>query len=106
MDVPLVHPIQEAPVRLPTSVLCNCYAFVKQHFPTLPSTATILSNLAAEGRVVVFYYAEIGLYHYAIVRGERRDAWLIEETNYKHCTHDSRWVPKEDPAIVGFYTPQ
>ena len=87
------------------ATLCNCYAYVKSQLPSLPSTATILANLKEDGDVVVFYYAEVGLYHYAVVRGVRDDAILIEETNYKSCAHGTRWIDKENKSIVGFFTP-
>jgi len=83
--------------------LCNCYRYVKGVYPSLPSTATILNNIQPEGKVAVFYYSNIGLHHYAVVRSETDTHYLIEETNYKSCAHSVRMVSKDDPALLGFF---
>jgi hypothetical protein len=92
------------PEPLPPSVLCNCYAYVKQTYaPTLPSTATILSSLSATGSVAVFYYADIGLHHFAWVVREEADAYLVDEANYESCQRSQRRVPKNDVSLLGFF---
>lgn len=93
----------ERPI-LKDSVLCNCYAYTKQQFPSLPSTRDILGNLSDTGQIAVFYYASIGLNHYAVVI-ERTDTHItIAETNYHGCQQTWRTVPLDDPALLGFYS--
>lgn len=106
-EVPLVYsltPIGPEQYTPPSNtVLCNCYAYVQQEVGGLPSSGEILRNLSATGTVAVFYYTEVGLHHYAVVRGETDTHYLIEETNYKRCKHGTRKVPKNDPALLGFF---
>jgi hypothetical protein len=64
-----------------------------------------LSNLTSAGPVAVFYYPQIGLHHYAVVRGETDSHYLIEETNYRRCTQGTRMVAKSDPTLLGFFVP-
>jgi hypothetical protein len=100
-------PLGEEPKPKPaTGVLCNCWSFVKSVYPSLPGTNYVLSNLSNHGEVIVFYYKEVGLHHYAVVRGETDTHYAIEETNYKGCQHGRRLVSKDDPSIVGFFIPK
>lgn len=69
----------------------------------LPPTKTILNNLSDAGSVVVFYYYETGLYHYAKVMAESEDYLLIHEANFKHCQEGMRMVRRTDPHILGFF---
>jgi hypothetical protein len=85
------------------STLCNCYAYVKAEYPTLPSTNDILNNLNATGTVAVFYYSDVGLYHYAVLVGETDTHYIIEETNYQRCKFSTRQVPKDDHSLLGFF---
>lgn len=85
--------------------LCNCYEYVKTHFPTLPPTLSILTNIKPEGDVVVFYYPETNLYHFARKVKETDTHLLVDETNYTSCTHSYRQVPKNSPTILGYFTP-
>jgi len=102
----LVAPTSPVPLVIERDeVLCNCYLFVKTELPKLPSTKEILSNVATSGVVAVFYYPDIGMYHYAIIRDEMETSFLIEETNYDACERGTRVVPKDDPRLIGFYTP-
>lgn len=84
-------------------MLCNCWAYTKSQYPSLPSTKVILSNLQQKGEVAVFYYSDAQLHHYAVVREETDTHYLIEETNYKSCTHGVREVSKTDPSLLGFF---
>ena len=102
LSAPKTPPAKE---KEPDAVLCNCYLFVKKVFTSLPSTHTILSNVATSGPVAVFYYSSVGLHHYAVVLGETDDGYFIEETNYKECEHGTRIIPKDDPNLIGFFTP-
>lgn len=92
-----------AHVELPTVVLCNCWAYVKSVYPLLPGTDHILSNLSKSGSVAVFYYPKTGLHHYGVVLYEHDDYYVIEETNYTHCTKGLRNIKKNDPSLIGFY---
>lgn len=83
--------------------LCNCWMYTKSVYPSLPSTKVILSNLQQEGEVAVFYYSDIGLHHYAVLVGETDTHYIIEETNYKRCKFGQREIPKDDPALLGFF---
>jgi hypothetical protein len=85
------------------SVLCNCYLYSKSVYPDLPSTATILSSISEKGNVAVFYYQNIGLHHYAVLVGETDTHYIIEETNYQRCKFGQRQIPKDDPALLGFF---
>jgi len=107
-EVPLlVAPTSSVPpVKVPKdTVLCNCYLFVKEQYPALPSTSEMHKKISSSGAVAIFYYPSQGLYHYALVREEREDSFLIEETNYKKCSYSTRVIPKNDPKLIGFYQP-
>ncbi len=83
--------------------LCNCYAYVRNQYPSLPSTGVILNNLQQSGNVAVFYYQDVGLHHYAVLVGETDTHYIIEETNYKRCKFGIRQVPKNDKSLIGFF---
>ena len=53
--------------------------------------------------MAVFYYADIGLYHYAVVREETETHYIVEETNYKKCQQSKREVDKGDSSLLGFF---
>jgi len=75
--------------------------------PALPTTATIRANLKATGavgNVIVFYYAAVGLPHYAFIIGETATTWTIDEANYVSCRQGTRTVPKNSGSITGYYT--
>jgi len=99
-ELPLIPP---PPETIPNSVLCNCWAYVKSVYPSLPSSATIRSNLSDAGSVAVFYYSQVNLPHYAVVVEETADNYLIEETNYHRCQKGTRIIPKNDPSLLGFF---
>lgn len=85
--------------------LCNCYAYQKERFfPDLPGTATILTGLNQDiSDLVVFYYADSDLYHYAKVIDITNTSILVDETNYYRCKRTVRAVDKNDPTIVGYW---
>ena len=91
------------PVSVPNSILCNCWAYVKSVYPSLPPTSQIKNNLVDVGSVAVFYYSQVGLHHYAVVVAVTDDGYIIEETNYKRCQKGSRTIPKDDPSLLGFF---
>ena len=93
----------EKKLELPDSVLCNCWAFTKNVYPSLPTTGEILNNLTATGSVAVFHYEKVGLNHYAVVIGESQSHYLIEETNYERCKKGTRWIPKDYASLIGFF---
>jgi hypothetical protein len=66
----------------------------------------VIANVTATGSVAVFYYADSGLYHLAVVRKEVNGRYFIEETNYSRCKHGFRWIDKDDPALLGFFIPR
>jgi hypothetical protein len=90
-------------ITTPDNILCNCYLYSKSVYPELPSTATILSSLGEKGNVAVFYYSDVGLHHYAVLVGETDTHYIIEETNYQRCKFGQRQIPKNDPALLGFF---
>jgi hypothetical protein len=107
---PVVEVLPEPVVEVvevvePPKHLCNCYLFVKESLPNLPPTKQILSNLTTSGEVIVFYYAAVGLYHYALVKEVHQNHYVIEETNYRRCQYGKREVSKSDPSIIGFFSP-
>lgn len=88
----------------PTEVLCNCYKYVKKVLPDTPNTFTILSNVKnSVGDIVIFYYPESNLHHYAIVEKIYNGHVYISETNYSSCSFGRRIVPLQDSTIVGYY---
>jgi hypothetical protein len=85
---------------------CNCYAYIERHYADLPSSATVRANAtapAAPHTVAVFYYAEVGLYHYAYVTAVSDTDIYIDEANYVSCVQGRRIVPKNDPSLLGFF---
>lgn len=93
-------PVVEDP--LPDSVLCNCWAYLKEIYPTLPNTKEIHANLQKNtAEVAVFSYD--GLNHYAHVVSVGTSTFSVEETNFKKCTKGSRIVQLSDPRLLGFY---
>ena len=102
--IPPSAPTPPAPNPLPRAVLCNCYAFVKTVFPSLPSGSYIVDNLEKSGNIAVFYYPASGLYHYTVVVKEFDDTILIQETNYHKCTGGYRFIDRNDPYLIGFFT--
>lgn len=104
-EVEILVPTTPKKQKINDTLLCNCYLFVKNVYPSLPNTNEILSFLSEEGSVAVFYYSDIGLHHYAVVIGETENEYYIEETNYDACKKGKRIVPKNDSRLIGFYTP-
>lgn len=87
-----------------TRLLCNCYSYVKEVYNNLPNTKIILSNLADEGEVAVFYYPTSGVYHYAVVVSRDGDTITIDETNFNHCKFSRRVINEDYPMLLGFYS--
>lgn len=84
-------------------VLCNCWAYSKQVYPTLPSTKVIHANLEDEpSDVAVFSYN--GLPHYAVVERVGTSTFDVSETNFKRCQKGTRTVELDDPSLLGFYS--
>lgn len=93
------HPIEPERLEIPDEILSNCWAYVKMVYPSLPPTATILSNLEAEGEVAVFYYPDSGLYHFAVV--ESVEPFIVTDTNYGSATKKTR--EENGTRLLGFY---
>lgn len=93
------RPIQE---KLRYNLLSNCYAYVKEIYPSLPSTQIILSNLGKIGEVGVLYYPNQKLYHYVKIEDEKGDMVYISETHMYGNTKTTRWLPKS--TFIGFYS--
>ncbi len=90
--------VQEDPV------LCNCYAYSKQRYPSLPTTKKLLASTSKKfGKVAVFNYD--GLPHYAVVESMGIGTFTVTETNYKRCQKTTRTIRFDDPALVGFWSP-
>jgi hypothetical protein len=88
----------------PVTGLFNCWEYVKSVYPHLPPTAVILNAIQSEpAEVVVFYYPDIGLYHYAVLVGVDDEHYYIEETNYKRGQFTQRQIPKNDVNLIGFF---
>lgn len=96
------HPKQNI---ISDEALCNCYKYQKErYFPHLPSSADILSNLNQNnGELVVFYYSDSGLHHYAKVIHRTDTDITIDETNYKTCQRTVRTIPINHHTIVGYW---
>lgn len=104
---PLIIPEPKKPE--PSKVtLCNCYAYTKTiHYPDLPSTSVIKANIRSEiSDVAVFYYPDIGLYHYAAVIASDGYNFTIDEANYRHCARTTRELTLDYPGLLGFYKVQ
>lgn len=96
------EPPKEEP--LPDPTLCNCYAYAKKIYPSLPPTKKLLASTSQKfGKVAVFDYD--GLPHYAVVTGMGMGTFTVDETNYKRCKKTQRTIKFDDPALVGFYSP-
>lgn len=92
----IVEPVDET--------LFNCWLYVKQVFPSLPTTAEVRKNLTnTPAGVAVFSYN--GTPHYAIVTTVGTSTFDISETNFKRGTHTKRTLSLNDKALLGFYLP-
>lgn len=102
---PLVLATTTAPVvpAVLEKQLCNCYLYVKQHYPDLPLTKDLVPNFKPRvGRVALFRYGALN--HYAIegqvIEGE--GFYIESENNYSHCkTTYGRFVRFDDPSYLG-----
>lgn len=95
-------PVEEKVVS--DSVLCNCWAYSKQVYPSLPPTKTIHANLQQEpAEIAVFQYGNLP--HYAIVTSVGTSTFDITETNFKACEKTKRTISLDDPSLKGFYKP-
>lgn len=104
IKIPVEEPIKKEHITQSRSVLCNCYAYVKQTFEELPMTAEIKRNLSDSGDVAVFYYPNSDLYHYAVVEEETEETFTISETNFKTCQKTEREIDRNNIRLLGFYT--
>jgi len=104
IKTPIIEEVKEEVIAPSISVLCNCYAYVKQTFTDLPRTKTILNNLSESGEVAVFYYPSSGVHHYAVVTHESEDSLTISETNFKTCKKTERTISKDYSRLLGFYS--
>lgn len=86
--------------EIASGVLSNCYAYVRNIYPSLPNTAHILTHLSEVGEVGVLYYPKSGLYHYVVVEVDG-DVVTFSETNYHENTFSRRSLPRS--AFVAFY---
>lgn len=85
-------------------VVCNCYLLVKTKIPELPKTADIVvSNLAKDGSVAVFDYR--GLRHYAYITKLGTDSFEVIEANFERCKLSKRTISRDDPALLGYWSP-
>lgn len=104
------------PVSVYASADCECVLYLREmlgvniHGNAWNIAANIPKDQVKEGDVVLFSYAHTG--HAALItdvvqaRPERPEIYLtITESNYHHCTPDTRTIPLDDPAIRGFYRP-
>lgn len=98
-----VPPEQVEEVAAVPSALCNCWAYVRQTYPELPSMATLIAGAdVAYGPIAVFVY-EDGTPHIALTRGQGMGTFEIDEANYDACAQTHRAVSFADPHLVGFY---
>ena len=104
LKTPIKEEIKEEVITHSKSILCNCYAYVRQTFTNLPHTKTILNNLSDSGDVAVFYYPSVDLHHYAVVTAESEDSLTISETNFKSCTKTERTFSRDHSSLIGFYS--
>jgi hypothetical protein len=96
------HPVFTPQEKQPDTVLCNCWAYAKTVYPTLPGTKVINASLSSiPDGVVVFNYS--GTPHYAVVTAVGSTTVTITETNYTRCTKGTRTIPLTDPSIKGYY---
>jgi len=94
----------EEPEPISEEERCNCYLFVKNRVD-VPRMVDIAPNSdISVGSVAIFVYPN-GLKHVAIVKEVWGDEFLVEETNYKNCTHKNRLVDYDNSALIGFYSP-
>lgn len=84
-------------------IACNCYAYVKAHYPSLPHMVDIEPNTKAKpGAVAIFDYGD--MMHFAIVTNVNKRGFEQIESNYHRCKVGSHFVYWEDPHLVGFWT--
>lgn len=86
---------------------CSCVVFVRSKLPSLPRMETpayLVPNDARPrvGGAIIFEYNQ---WHIAYILGLEADGILIEEWNFKKCSHTIRTVAYSDPAIRGYWHP-
>lgn len=98
------QPMQEpVPVIDPdTTIEGNCYLYVSQ-FVKLPLTRDIKPNASPYVGVVVILQYKVP--HYAIVEKLTEDGFWVKESNYIPNKIGTRFIPWNDKAIRGFYSP-
>lgn len=105
---PEVKPIPNADPVVKDSA-CNCYNILTDNFDSVPSMNQLQATAGPDvGNVAVFMYAPSanfpnGTPHVALVHEVLPDGTvLIEEYNYRNCTHSFRTIPLTYPRLVGF----
>jgi hypothetical protein len=100
-----VHTVEKPQIEAVSPVLCNCYLFVKERYHGLPRASQVIaSTTRAFAPVAVFMYS--GVQHFALVESMGIGFFTISETNYKKCQKTTRDIKFDDPALVGFYSPE
>lgn len=87
--------------ELSWGLLCNCYAYVKAKYPSLPRTALLEPNTTPHvGAVAIFDYP-----HYAIIVDFDEKGFWVDHTNFKKCVHNSTYFTWDNAHLLGFWAP-
>ena len=85
----------------------NCFSYTEWRLDKkLPPMRYIRPNTTASvGTVAVMYYPKSGLRHFAFVEFVSENLILLSETNFKQGEVGFRVIPRNDPALQGFWQP-
>lgn len=91
---------------MPSDVLCSCKRYITSQVPNMPlgdADSFTGNTTPTAGVVVLLRYKEIS--HMALIEKVSDSGISVRETNYKKCHYSERFIPWNDPSIVGFYSP-
>ena len=92
--------------KVPSSVLCSCVQTAKYLGVNIPSGHNAWdlkpnTDVPRVGQLALMAYIKTG--HVAVIAEILEDGYLIVEGNYRTCQWTERIIPKDYPALIGFW---
>lgn len=98
------YPVFEIPARAGENN-CSCVVYLQRKGLSIKGNAINVKpnyeGVPEVGDVLLLRYAHSG--HVALIEEVLEDGVNISEDNYIRCKHTKRFVPFEDPHIVGYW---
>jgi len=97
------EPVLKKETEPSDTVLCNCWAFVKQEVGGIDAMASVIPNTEPFVDVVAIeWFGDVK--HVSIVTQVTDIGVTIRETNFVHCQYGERFIPFTSPRLVGFWS--